>query len=82
MLKKALCLLWISSILSVDVLFIIFFSSQKYKIVWVLCIFSASEVVHGVVDTNNLSEEEVKKTGWQDELPESDEMESKRNTAE
>jgi hypothetical protein len=33
---------------------------QKYKIVWGLCIFSASEVIHCVVDTDNFSEKEVK----------------------
>ena len=35
-----------------------------------------------MINADNLTEEEVKKSGWQDELPESDEMESERNAAE
>ena len=35
-----------------------------------------------MIDTYNFSKEEVKKSSWQDELPESDEMESEWNSAE
>ena len=47
-----------------------------------MMLFSASESVHCVVDAHHLTEKPVEYLGREYELPESDEMESERNTLE
>ena len=49
---------------------------------WRKILSSACKIVHRVVNTEDIAEKPVEETGWEDSLPESDEMETPGDSPE